>query len=90
MSAGEAAAQMGAEHVAVKAVADLSDTIRLYDTATPKNVANFLNYVNNNRYNATFIHRSLPGFILGRLSVVRPGACLFNGRTGERAVRSGA
>src|SRR5436309_1616983 len=38
--------------------------IRLYDTATPLTVANFLNYVNNGRYNGTFIHRSVPGFVI--------------------------
>jgi peptidyl-prolyl cis-trans isomerase A (cyclophilin A) len=38
--------------------------VRLYNTATPLTVANFLNYVNNARYNATFIHRSIPGFII--------------------------
>src|SRR2546427_775238 len=33
--------------------------VRLYDGATPLTVANFLNYVNNSRYNGTFIHRSV-------------------------------
>jgi peptidyl-prolyl cis-trans isomerase A (cyclophilin A) len=36
----------------------------MYDTATPLNVANFLNYVNSGRYNGTFIHRSIPGFVI--------------------------
>jgi cyclophilin family peptidyl-prolyl cis-trans isomerase len=31
--------------------------VRLYDTATPNSVANFLNYTNANKYNGTFIHR---------------------------------
>lgn len=31
--------------------------IRLYNSATPLSVANFLNYVNTNRYSDTFIHR---------------------------------
>jgi peptidyl-prolyl cis-trans isomerase A (cyclophilin A) len=38
--------------------------VRLYDSATPLTVANFLNYVNNGLYNGTFIHRSIPGFII--------------------------
>lgn len=38
--------------------------VRLYNGATPLNVANFLNYVNNGRYNGTFIHRSIPGFVI--------------------------
>jgi cyclophilin family peptidyl-prolyl cis-trans isomerase len=37
--------------------------VELEDTATPKTVANFLNYVNSGRYNDTIIHRSLPGFV---------------------------
>lgn len=31
---------------------------RLYDAATPLHVANILNYINSNRYDGTFIHRS--------------------------------
>ena len=31
--------------------------VRLYDTATPNSVANFLNYVTTDRYDDTFIHR---------------------------------
>ena len=31
--------------------------VRLYNTITPNSVANFLNYVNTNRYTGTFIHR---------------------------------
>src|SRR4051812_12396324 len=38
--------------------------VRLYNTATPATAANFLNYVNSARYNGTFIHRSVPGFVL--------------------------
>jgi len=36
----------------------------LYDETTPITVENFLNYVNNNDYNNTLIHRSVPGFVL--------------------------
>lgn len=38
--------------------------IQLYDTAAPLTVANFLNYVNSGAYNNSFIHRSVPGFII--------------------------
>lgn len=38
--------------------------IELLENAAPKTVANFLNYVDNNRYDKTFIHRSVPGFII--------------------------
>jgi len=31
--------------------------VRLYNSATPQSVVNFLNYVNSNRYNGSFIHR---------------------------------
>jgi len=37
---------------------------RLYDTATPLSATNFLNYVTSGRYDGTFIHRSVPGFII--------------------------
>jgi peptidyl-prolyl cis-trans isomerase A (cyclophilin A) len=32
--------------------------IRLYDSATPLHTANLVNYINSNRYDGTFIHRS--------------------------------
>jgi len=38
--------------------------LELYDESTPITVENFLNYVNNNDYNNTLIHRSVPGFVL--------------------------
>jgi len=38
--------------------------IELFDTVAPETVANFLNYVNAGDYDGTFIHRSVPGFIL--------------------------
>jgi peptidyl-prolyl cis-trans isomerase A (cyclophilin A) len=38
--------------------------VRLYSAATPLNVANFLNYVNNDRYDNSFIRRSVPGFVI--------------------------
>ena len=41
-----------------------SVVIELFDTAAPKTVENFLNYVNAGDYDGTFIHRSDPGFVL--------------------------
>ena len=38
--------------------------ITLYDNAAPRTVANFLSYVNSGAYNNSFIHRSVPGFII--------------------------
>jgi len=38
--------------------------IELFDQATPKTVANFLNYVNDGSYENSFIHRSVPGFVI--------------------------
>lgn len=38
--------------------------IELLEGDAPKTVANFLNYVDNNRYINTFLHRSVPGFIV--------------------------
>jgi peptidyl-prolyl cis-trans isomerase A (cyclophilin A) len=38
--------------------------VRLYNAATPLNVANFLNYVTSDRYDGTFIHRSIPDFVI--------------------------
>ena len=38
--------------------------MELFDTETPRTVANFLSYVNAGRYNQSFIHRSVPGFVI--------------------------
>ena len=38
--------------------------VQLYDTAAPITVANFLNYVNSGRYEDSFFHRLVPGFVL--------------------------
>ncbi|MFA6133753.1 MAG: peptidylprolyl isomerase [Phycisphaerae bacterium] len=38
--------------------------VELYDSNTPITVANFLNYVNDGDYTSTFIHRSIPGFVV--------------------------
>lgn len=38
--------------------------VRLYDTATPLSVSNFFHYENNDSWDGTFIHRSVPGFVV--------------------------
>ena len=38
--------------------------IELFDEQTPQTVANFLNYVNRGDYTGTFVHRSVPGFVV--------------------------
>ncbi len=38
--------------------------IALFDSEAPRTVANFLGYVNRGAYNNSFIHRSVPGFII--------------------------
>jgi cyclophilin family peptidyl-prolyl cis-trans isomerase len=38
--------------------------IELYDTAAPATVTNFLAYVNSAKFNNSFMHRSVPGFII--------------------------
>ena len=38
--------------------------IALYDAAAPRTVANFLAYVSSGRYVNSFVHRSVPGFVI--------------------------
>lgn len=38
--------------------------IQLFDSAAPRTVANFLAYVNSGAYDNSFIHRSVPGFVI--------------------------
>ncbi|QDU88112.1 Peptidyl-prolyl cis-trans isomerase A precursor [Pirellulimonas nuda] len=47
--------------------------VRLYDTATPQSVANFLSYVNPGSYKDVLIHRTMPGFVM------QGGRWRFNG-----------
>ena len=47
--------------------------VNLYDTATPKTVENFLNYVNDGYYTNSVVHRVSPNF------VVQAGGFTFNG-----------
>jgi len=49
--------------------------MELFDTDKPLTVANFLAYVNAGRYNQSFIHRSVPGF------VIQGGGFGLNGNT---------
>jgi cyclophilin family peptidyl-prolyl cis-trans isomerase len=51
--------------------------IELFDTVAPLTVANFMNYVNDGDYNGTFIHRSVPEF------VVQGGGYIFNPDNGD-------
>ena len=51
--------------------------IELFDTQAPQTVANFLNYVNRGDYDGTFIHRSVPDF------VVQGGGYIFNPDNGD-------
>ena len=37
---------------------------QLFDNLAPNTVANFLNYVNDGDYDGTFMHRSVPGFVI--------------------------
>jgi len=41
-----------------------SITVKLFDDTAPQTVANFLTYVNDGDYANSFIHRSVPGFIV--------------------------
>ncbi len=52
-------------------------TLELLEADAPKTVANFLNYIENDRYQSSLIHRSINGFI------IQGGGFLFDG---ERAV----
>ncbi len=47
--------------------------IKLYNGAAPLTVENFLGYVNSGAFNQSFIHRSVPGFI------IQGGGYLWNG-----------
>lgn len=38
--------------------------IELFDSETPGTVQNFLNYINGGRYADSFVHRSVPGFVI--------------------------
>ncbi|MEO8101221.1 MAG: peptidylprolyl isomerase [Betaproteobacteria bacterium] len=74
--------------------------INLYDNAAPVTVANFLNYVNSGRYNNSFIHRSVPGFVIqgggyvwndanGNMSSIATNAPIANEFSSTRSNRRG-
>ena len=39
-------------------------SIELFDTEAPGTVRNFLHYLNSDRYDHSFVHRSVPGFVI--------------------------
>ena len=51
--------------------------MELFDVDTPATVANFMNYANRGDYDGTFIHRSVPGFVL------QMGGYVFNPDEGD-------
>jgi len=57
--------------------------MQLYELATPATVVNFMNYVNDGDYEGTFIHRSVPGF------VVQMGGYVFDPSLGSFTNNSG-
>ncbi len=59
--------------------------IQLYDSQAPLTVANFLSYVNSGAYNNSFIHRSVPGFV-----IQGGGYAWDNAAAGVRAVATSA
>jgi peptidyl-prolyl cis-trans isomerase A (cyclophilin A) len=68
------------EATIVRFVTNLGNVdVRLYDTATPLHVANFLNYTTNNRYDDTFIHRSPEAFVVqgGGYKLAAPPSGIF-------------
>jgi peptidyl-prolyl cis-trans isomerase A (cyclophilin A) len=52
--------------------------VRLYDSATPLSVANFLNYATTDRYDGTFIHRSPETDSGAEKFVIQGGGFLLN------------
>lgn len=74
--------------------------VTLYDNTAPGTVANFLNYVNSGKYNNSFIHRSVPGFIIqgggyvwndasGNMSSIAVNAPIANEFSASRSNRRG-
>lgn len=73
---------LAASHAAVATTVTVetplgSFNVRLYDDIAPDTVANFLNYVNDGDYDGTFIHRSIPGF------VIQGGGFFFDGEEAQ-------
>ena len=58
--------------------------IALLDNEAPRTVANFLSYLNRGAYNSSFIHRSVPGFI------IQGGGYLWDEPIGVKQITAGA
>ncbi|MGE5336424.1 MAG: peptidylprolyl isomerase, partial [Gemmatimonadota bacterium] len=58
--------------------------VALYDTAAPVTVTNFLGYVHSGAYANSFIHRSMPGF------VIQGGGYTWNDATGVAQIPANA
>ena len=58
--------------------------IRLFPDSAPITVANFLEYVNDGDYENSFVHRSVPGF------VIQGGGFVFNNNASIKPVRTRA
>ena len=56
--------------------------VEMLEDAAPATVANFLNYVNRGDYNTSFLHRSVPGFI------VQGGGFFFDPELGALPINS--
>jgi peptidyl-prolyl cis-trans isomerase A (cyclophilin A) len=56
--------------------------IELFDSEAPRTVANFLNYLNVGAYNNSFVHRSVPGF------VIQGGGYIWDNAVGVKQVVS--
>ncbi len=56
--------------------------VELFDEETPITVANFLNYIVNDLYADTFVHRSVPGFIIQAGGYVFRDGAAFDVLTG--------
>lgn len=54
---------VGATTVRINTVVGAID-VRLLDEAAPRTVANFLAYVNSGAFASSFVHRSVPGFVI--------------------------
>jgi cyclophilin family peptidyl-prolyl cis-trans isomerase len=54
----------------------------MLDSVAPNTVANFMNYVNSDRYDGTFFHRNIPGFVIqggGYIMTGPPGTFFSTG-----------
>lgn len=76
---------MGTQATVVRMTTSLGTIdVNLYDELTPITVANFLSYVDSQAYNGSYVHRSVPGFI------VQGGGYTYDETDGLSAVTKGA